>query len=243
MLQSIRNLICLICEHLYLSFDLTMPSKRQQFNSILRNEDRDLRVIQAIVLTLLTILLAYAACLIYKRDWQALLALLPQATAACAAALVAKTANRLLTYNMLTRADDKSQENVRCIHHTMALVNDLRNRVAYIKLVWIEGNRPLGALKINADVIDRRHQALYDRELYRFLPGDVSDAIEGLSGSIFGLLVRLAGMTADFENKSHHVNPPDKLDDRAAFVHACEALEVDLDRLFSRLQELRYAEK
>lgn len=222
--------------------DRAMPSKRQQLDLALSHAERDLRVIQAIVLTLLAVLLGYAACLIYKQDWQAFLALLPPTTAACAAVLVAKTATRLLTYNMLIRGDDQSQDVVRCIHHSMALVNDLRSRVGYMKLALVEGNRPLGALTQNADTIEKRYEALYDRELYRFLPGDVSDAIGAMSGSMFSLSALVAGIASAFDNKAHQMLPPEKSGSRAAIVQACESLEVQLDGLFSRFQALRHAE-
>jgi len=225
-----------------MNIDRAMPSKRQQLDLALSHAERDLRVIQAIVLTLLAVLLVYAADLIYKQDWQALLALLPPTTAACAAVLVAKTATRLLTYNMLIRAGDRSQDVVRCIHHSMALVNDLRSRVRYMKLALVEGNRPLGALTQNAETIEKRYEALYDRELYRFLPGDVSDAIGAMSGSMFGLSALVAGIASAFDNKAHQMLPPDESDSRAAIVQGCESLEDQLDGLFSRFQALRYAE-
>jgi hypothetical protein len=222
--------------------DRAMPSKRQQLDVTLSHAERDLRVIQAIVLALLAVLLGYAACLIYKQDWQTLLALLPPTTAACAAVLVAKTATRLLTYNMLIRADDRSQDVVRCIHHSMALVNDLRSRVRYMKVALIEGNRPLVALTKNADAIEKRYEALYDRELYRFLPGDVSNAIGDMSGSMFGLSALVAGIASTFDNKAHQMLPLDTSGSRANIVQACKSLEDQLNGLFSRFEELRHAE-
>ena len=223
-------------------YDGAMPSERKKLDAALSHAERDLRVIQTTVLALLAVLLSYGAWLIYKQDWQALLALLPPTTAACAAVLVAKTATRLLTYNMLVRADDRAQDVVWCIHHSMALVNDLRSRVRYMKLALVEGNRPLIALTQNAGAIEKRYEALYDRELYRFLPGDVSDAIGAMSGSMFGLSALVAGIASAFDNKGHQMLPPDKSGSRASIVQACESLEDELDRLFSRFQALRHAE-
>jgi len=219
-----------------------MPSKRQRLHVALSHAERDLRVIQAIVLALLAILLGYAACLIYKQNWQALLALLPPTTAACAAVLVAKTATRLLTYNMLIRADDRTQDVVRSIHHSMALINDLRSRIGYMKVALAEGGQPVGALTKNADAIEKRYEALYDRELYRFLPGDVSNDIGAMSGSMFGLSTLVAGIASAFDNKAHQMLPSDKSGSRANIVQACESLEAELDALFSRFQALRHAD-
>lgn len=86
-----------------------MPSERASLHRALRHAERDLDGIQLVVLVLLAILLGYAGWLVYIQDWKELLALLPSTTAACAAMLVAKTATRLLTYNMLVRADDRTR--------------------------------------------------------------------------------------------------------------------------------------
>lgn len=218
--------------------DRAMPSERQQLDVSLSHAQRDLCVIQTIVLALLAVLVTYAICLIYKQDWQALLALVPPTTAACAAVLVAKTATRLLIYNMLIRADDRSQDAVRRIHHSMALVNDLRGRVRYMKVALDEGNRPLGALINNADAIEKRYEALYDREIYRFFPGDLIDAIGKMSGSIFGLSTLVVVIASEHDNKVHQMLSVNTSGRQAKIVQACESLEDELDKIFSRFQEL-----
>ena len=220
-----------------------MPSKRHRFLQELNLAERDLRVIQAIVLALLAILLGYAACLIYKGDWKALLALLPPTTAACAAVLIAKTATRLLTYNMMVREDDRVREVVRCIHHSMALIKNLQNHVQYMKLTLAEGNRPLVALTQSADAIQKRYEALYDRELYQFLPGEVSDAIDAMSGSMHGLTALVAGIASALDNKEHQMIPPDTSGNRTSIIQAAETLGAELDALFSRFEAMRHAEE
>ncbi len=220
-----------------------MPSKRHRFLQELKLAERDLRVIQAIVLVLLAILLGYAACLIYGGDWKALLALLPPTTAACAALLVAMTATRLLAYNMMIREDDRARNVVRCIHHSMALIKNLKNHVGYMKRTLAEGNRPLATLTQNADAIQNRYEALYDRELYQFLPGEISDAIDAMSGHIFGLSVLVAGIASALDNKAHQMIPPNTSGNRTSSIQAVEALEAELDALFSRFEAMRHAEE
>lgn len=134
-----------------------MPSKRHRFLQELNLAERDLRVIQTVVLALLAILLGYAACLIYKGDWKALLALLPPTTAACAEILIAKTATRLPTYNMMVREDDRVRDLVRSIHHFMALIKNLQNHVRHTKPTLAKGNRALVALTQSADAIQKRY--------------------------------------------------------------------------------------
>src|SRR5262245_10553750 len=60
--------------------------------------------------------------------------------------------------------DNKVQDAVRCIHHAMAITNDLRGRVHYLRTTLAEGGRPLIALTANAESISRRYEALYDRD-------------------------------------------------------------------------------
>jgi len=220
-----------------------MLSKRHRFLQEVMHAERDLKVIQAIVLALLAILVGYAVCLIYRGDWAALLALLPPTTAACVALLVAKTATRLLAYNMMVREDDRAINVVRCIHHSMALIKNLQNHVQYVKLILAEGNRPLAALTKNADAIENRYEALYDRELYQLLPGEMSDAIDAMSGSIFGLSALVAGIASALDNKGHQMIPPDTSGNRTSSIQATEALGAKLDALFSRFEAMRHAEE
>jgi hypothetical protein len=216
-----------------------MPSERNQLHRELRLAERDLKGIQAVVLVLLSILVSYAEWLVYIRDGQALIGLLPSTTAACAALLVAKTATRLLTYNMLVRADDRAHEIVRVTHHSMAVINDLRGRVRYMKIALSEGNRPLVALTQNAEAIQKRYEVLYDRELYRYLPGTVIDGIVALSGAVFGLSALVAGVASALDGKEHAVTPAGNSTDRSVLVQAISELESELDALFSQVENLR----
>jgi hypothetical protein len=218
-----------------------MPSERNILHHRLLSVERDLAGIQAVILVLLLFFFGYAAWLLYVRDWSTLVSLLPAATAASAALLVAKTATRLLTYNMLMRADDRVQDIVRVTHHSMAVLNDLRNRVNYMKVVISEGNRPLVALTQNAEVIQRRYETLYDRELYRYLPGSVIDAIGALSGAVFGLSALVAAAASAFDDKGHLIIPPGNTPARLSLVQAISHLESELDALFSQVKSLRTA--
>ncbi len=216
-----------------------MTSERKNMYNELHLAERDLACVQYVVLLLLSSLLGYAIWLVYIRDWQALVGLLPAATAACAALLVAKTATRLLTYNMYVRADDHALDIVRVTHHTMAMINDLRGRVRYMKIALSEGNRPLVALTKNAETIQNRYEALYDRELYRYLPGSVIDTIVSLSGSVFGLSTLIEGVASVLGGKGHAVIPPDDATNREGLIQTISKLEFELDALFSQVESLR----
>ena len=215
-----------------------MPSERNSLDREMHFAERDLKGVQALVLMLLLILISYAAWLVYMRDWKALIGLLPSATAACAALLVAKTATRLLTYNMLVRADDRAHDIVRVTHHAMAVINDLRARVGYMKVVLSEGNRPLVALTQNAEAIQRRYETLYERDLYQYLPGSVIDAIVALSGAVSGLSGLVSGVASALGGKEHMTIPSGNATDRLSLVQTISQLESKLNALFSQVASL-----
>ena len=218
-----------------------MSSERKSMHRELQLTERDLKGVQAVVLVLLSILLSYTAWLVYMREWRALIDLLPPATAACAALLVAKTATRLLTYNMFVRADDRAHDVVQVTHHSIAVINDLRDRVCFMKVALCEGNRPLVALTQNAEAIQRRYETLYDREIYRYLPGSVIDEIVALSGAVFGLTSLVVGIASALDGKEHLMIPSGNASDRPGLIQAISQLESRLDALLSHVQSLRAA--
>ena len=211
---------------------------RHRLHKELTVTERDLTAVQAIVLLLLSIIIGYAAWLLYIRDLHGLIGLLPPATASCAALLVAKTATRLLIHNMFVRADDRVSEIVRVTHHTLALLNDLRGRVHYMGTMLSEGNRPVVALTKNAEYIQKRYEALFDREIYDHLPGPVIDRIIGLSGSVFGLSVLAAELASTLGRKGY-VPSPNNTNDRVKLVQSTSKLGSELDDLFTAVSSLR----
>lgn len=215
------------------------PSKRLSLQADLHRSERDLRAVQTLVLLLLALLLCYTAVLIFQRDWNALVSMLPPFTAACAAMLVAKTATRLLTYNMLVRADDRAQDVVRVTHHSLAVINDLRGRLRYMRIALLEDSRPLAAIRQNAEALQLRYDCLYDRDLYRYLPGPTIDAITKLSGSFFGMSVLVATLSSSMDGKEHLSVPVVESKARTSLTEAFTSMESELDSLFSQIQAIR----
>lgn len=131
--------------------------------------------------------------------------------------------------------DARVQDAVRCIHHAMALINDLKSRVKYLQRTLVEGGRPIAALTQNMDAISRRYEALYDRDLYRHLPGSLVEKITGMSGSFSGIDALVTGIASAFKNEQHAYLPsnrnPTETQDKAF-----EQLIKDLDDLFTGLQ-------
>lgn len=205
----------------------------------LQRSERDLRAVQALVLSLLALLLAYAGLLVFQSNWGSLVSILPPLTAACAAMLVAKTATRFLNYNMLVRADDRAQDVVRVTHHALAVVNDLRGRVQYMRAALLEGSRPLAAIRQNAEALQLRYESLYDRDLYRYLSGPTIDLITNLSGSLFGISALAAGLSSSMEGKEHLSVPLAEPTARTKLASAFTSMEDELNSLFSQIQAVR----
>lgn len=205
----------------------------------LQRSERDLRAVQALVLSLLALLLAYAGLLVFQSNWGSLVSILPPLTAACAAMLVAKTATRFLNYNMLVRADDRAQDVVRVTHHALAVVNDLRGRVQYMRAALLEDSRPLAAIRQNAEALQLRYESLYDRDLYRYLSGPTIDLITNLSGSLFGISALAAGLSSSMEGKEHLSVPLAEPTTRTKLASAFTSMEDELNSLFSQIQAVR----
>lgn len=125
----------------------------------------------------------------------------------------------------------------------MAVINDLRGRVRFVKIALTEGNRPLIAVTQNAEAIQKRYEALYDRELYRYLPGEVIDAIVAMSGSVFGLSALVAGLASALGNSGHYMLPAGTSIDRGTLGQSISDLESELGALYSQFENLRGAEQ
>lgn len=123
---------------------------------------------------------------------------------------------------------------IRSFHHALAVVNDLRSRVAYTKSTMRNGGRPLVALTSNIEMLKLRYEALYDRDLYAHLPGPTINQITEMSGSFAGIEMAAALTAARLGNKPEQIIPawvgptpdPDPI----------EQLFQDLDRLFTSLE-------
>jgi len=136
---------------------------------------------------------------------------------------------------------EHQQDAIRCIHHSLAIINDLRGRVCAMRLMLGEGKRPLLALTRNAETIERRYEMLYDREIYRHVPGKVIDAITGMSGHFFGLSVLVEGIASSIGIQPFEPLPTPHDDSRQPLISTLMKLESELDDLFSQFVKVREA--
>lgn len=134
---------------------------------------------------------------------------------------------------------EHQQSAIRCIHHSLAIINDLRGRVHSMRLMLSEGKGPLLALTRNAEAIQRRYEMLYDRDIYRHAPGHIVDAITGMSGSFFGLSILVEGITSALNIKPHEPLPLLQDNSRQPLITALQRLEGELDELFTQFVKVR----
>jgi hypothetical protein len=124
---------------------------------------------------------------------------------------------------------------VKCIHHSMILTIDIKQRVGYIKKLFVSGERPLIALKQCERRMCLRYEALFDREIYEYLPSEIVDFILELSGLIDGLSAAVAEVVSELGDKDFVNIPPN------VRVESSEGIDYfisQLDELFDKLNKL-----
>jgi hypothetical protein len=134
---------------------------------------------------------------------------------------------------------EHQQSAIRCIHHSLAIINDLRGRVCYMREMLSEGKRPLLALTRNAEAIERRYEMLYDRDIYRHAPGYIVDAITSMSGSFFGLSILIEGIASALKVQPHETLSLPQDNSRQPLITALQNLEGELDELFTQFVKVR----
>ena len=84
------------------------------------------------------------------------------------------------------------------------------------------------------DGILTRYETLFDRELYRYLPGPIVDQIKEMSGSITGLNIMVTLIATQYQNNPNaHVVVP-----AAREPKPFEDLFSDLDDLYTAIEQL-----
>lgn len=99
---------------------------------------------------------------------------------------------------------NQRQNAVQNLHYAMAISNDLRGRLTSLrnKLCNV-GTYPLSTLTVTMDGFQKRYEALYDRELYRYFSGPIIDKITDMSGSFAGLEIVVKAIESRHDFKPH----------------------------------------
>ena len=201
--------------------------------------DRDIEALSNVLIVFIIVLAARAALLVFQGQYDALWSLLGSIASIVAALLVARTATRLIANSNITREDERRQELVLVTHHLLAITQDLRSRVEYVRTMLSDGSRPAFALNQIAITIERRYETLLERNAYQFLPGKCVDIIIRISGSIFGI-----GALAEGVKHISAQNPLSMLDgvlvkDSGEQIARLDELVDDLQALIDGIYEIR----
>ncbi|MCS4509121.1 hypothetical protein [Xylophilus ampelinus] len=120
-------------------------------------------------------------------------------------------------------------------HHSIAVVNDIRGRITFIEQCFIRGDRSIIVFITAVEGLLRRYESLYDRDLYRSMPGPIVDQITGLSGRTFGLEAVMVSLKAGIVAPEMGLQPlrfiPEEM------TQALNKLEKATDCLMDALQE------
>lgn len=149
--------------------------------------------------------------------------------------LISKVASRQIVHVDVSYENTRNMDIVRVTHQLIAVINDLKDKVAFLGKLISEGNKPLTALIQSTEDIKNGYKALSDKEIYEFLKGDTIDLIASMSGHIFGL-------TTLSDTIYNHYNPtgilmlPTLNQKNPA---PTQALLDDLDTLDKQIRELR----
>ncbi len=108
--------------------------------------------------------------------------------------IVTLSAKRLIENGRIQREDDRRVEIVQVTHHLIAVSKDLKQRVGYAKELLTKGDKPAFVLVEIAKSIEARYESLYEKDLYKYLPGNCVDIITRISGSIYGIVTLATGI-------------------------------------------------
>ncbi len=207
----------------------------QQFERL----ERDIKVLSSVLLIFIALLAARAVVVIYEGNFDDLWAAIAPMTALIAALLVSRVASRLITNNNIVREDDRRRDLVRVTHHLLAVANDLRSRVGYVKALLSGGNRPVFAFAAIASSIERRYETLLEREAYQYLPGRTVDLIIGMSGAVFGICTMAGALEKATADKPFSLIDSILPQDRKQQVASLDALMEDLKKVIDQIHEVR----
>ena len=163
--------------------------------------------------------------------------------------IIAVAAALYIASNQAVRAEEliihqhkleKNDNAIGAMFHALAVVADLRGRVTFLKNKTCKiGTYPLAVYTITMEGISTRYESLFDRELYRFLPGPTIDIIRGMSGSINGINVIISLISTrhgDNLGAAVTISRPTPSDE-------FEKLFEELDALYTSIETLAHNEQ
>lgn len=201
--------------------------------------ERSVELLIRLLLFFLFLICVRVGYLIPSGSFSELTALLAPTITLLSAILVAFGANRLVLSNKQIKEEDRVYEKVQVAHHAIAVVKDMKQRAQYIRHAVVDGKKPVVVVVEIAKTIEARYDSLYEKELYKHLPGRCIDIIVDLSGSIYGLSVFSAGLQ-DMSQSNHWLKFSDlPVVRNSPPLEGLKNLEENLEKLLSELFKFR----
>jgi len=166
-------------------------------NTLLKNfekYDKEINILYNILLFFMLVLIGrgcYLLCFgLFDQFWL----LIAPAITLTSAMIVTRIANRLIEKEKIFREESKIIEIVQITHHSIAISKDLKQKVGYIKTLLSNSDKPAFAFLELAKSIESRYESLYEKDLYKYLPGKFVDIITNISGSVYGIVTLANGI-------------------------------------------------
>lgn len=201
--------------------------------------DKEINTLYYILLFFMFVLICRGCYLLFFGSFDQFWSLIAPAITLTSAMIVTRIANRLIEKEKIFREENKIIEIVQITHHSIAISIDLKQKVGYAKTLLSNGDQPAFAFLEIAKSIESRYESLYEKDLYKYLPGKFVDIITNISGSVFGLVALANGINiATSQNRMVALrNFPNSANNNP--VENFNTLEQNLQELIDLLFDLR----
>lgn len=130
--------------------------------------------------------------------------------------------------------NERAQDAVRCIHYAIVVTEDLKQKVSHLKKNLLAEGSPLFVQIKTIEAIQARYECLFDKDLYRHLPGELSGAVIALSGFFHGQNCLSYGITL---SKSCLLKTTDAFQGDAPIIKSLDSCIDQLNALIDGLRE------
>lgn len=145
--------------------------------------------LKIIITCFVLLIIGLSAIYIFTDKYNELLTLITPSTSLVAAYAAILIADRLLTANFMLKEKDRELEIIRISNHFLVISYELKGRFKYIKEIILNGNnRPAFELtELIESTEDRFKMLLNDKDAYKFLPRECTEAIYNMTDQIAGM--------------------------------------------------------
>lgn len=154
------------------------------------------------------------------------------------ALLVAKIATRGLLNAEILKLDSEFQEKVKTLNHSLAVINDISQRIALISDNLLKGEISPQIMQINSEIISKRWEVFYEKDIFLYITPKIQALIGSTSADILGViylceLIQTSSKAIGISNITVSANTSQKI------VPQMDKTKEDLNILFDALLHLR----